>query len=140
VLAGLVTTNSSAVVATDTVLVALGKLQKQLSDLFANQRYQFLNDSTTAQTTYTVPASTVTENDRTIIELSNNGLGNIIVNAATGAGKISGDSVNISITGTYAAQVLVGSGATLEGDLTFSYQHQTKTLIYKGSNVWKVVG
>ena len=33
-----------------------------------------------------------------------------------------------------------GSGVTLNGDLTFSYQYQTKTLIYKGSNTWKVVG
>ena len=103
----------------------------------ANQRYTFVSD---ASTTYTVPASAVTENGRTIIELSNNSLTSITINAATGTGKTSGDSVNISITGTYAAQVLVGSGATLEGDLTFSYQHHTKTLIYKGSNTWKVVG
>ena len=32
------------------------------------------------------------------------------------------------------------AGVTLQGDLTFSYQHQTKTLIYKGTNTWKVVG
>ncbi|WP_297923580.1 hypothetical protein, partial [uncultured Agitococcus sp.] len=98
------------------------------------------NDSTTTLTTYTVPASAVTENGRTIIELSNNSLTSIIINAATGTGKIAGDSVNISITGTYAAQALVASGVTLQGDLTFSYQHQTKTLVYKGSNTWKVVG
>jgi hypothetical protein len=91
-------------------------------------------------TTYTVPASSVTENGRTIIELSNNSLTSITINAATGTGKIVGDSVNISITGTYAAQALVASGVTLQGDLTFSYQHQTKTLVYKGSNTWKVVG
>lgn len=103
----------------------------------ANQRYQFVSD---ASTTYTVPASAVTENGRTIIELSNNSLTSITINAATGTGKSVGDSVNISITGTYAAQVLVASGVTLQGDLTFSYQHQTKTLIYKGFNAWKVVG
>jgi len=106
----------------------------------AGQRYQFLNDGTTTNTTYTVPSSAVTENGRTIIELSNNSLTSITVDTDTGAGKISGDSVNISITGTYAAQVLVADGVTLQGDLTFSYQHQTKTLVYKGSNVWKVVG
>ena len=103
----------------------------------ANQRYTFVSD---ASTTYTVPASAVTENGRTIIELSNNSLTSITINTATGTGKTSGDSVNISITGTYAAQVLVASGVTLQGDLTFSYQHQTKTLVYKGSNTWKVVG
>ena len=103
----------------------------------ANSRYQFVSD---AGTTYTVPASAVTENGRTIIELSNNSLTNITVNAATGTGKVAGDSVNISITGTYTAQVLDADGVTLQGDLTFSYQYETKTLVYKGSNVWKVVG
>ena len=103
----------------------------------ANSRYQFVSDS---GSTYIVPASAVTENGRTIIELSNNSLTSITINAATGTGKVAGDSVNISITGTYAAQALEASGVTLQGDLTFSYQYQTKTLIYKGSNVWKVVG
>ena len=87
-----------------------------------------------------MPASAVTENGRIIIELSNNSLTSITINAATATGKVTGDSVNISITGTYAAQVLVADGVTLQGDLTFSYQHQTKTLVYKGSNTWKVVG
>ena len=103
----------------------------------ADVRYQFVSNP---DSTYTVPASAVTAAGRTIIELSNNSLTSITINTATGTGKTSGDSVNISITGTYAAQALVGSGVTLEGDLTFSYQYQTKTLIYKGSNTWKVVG
>ena len=108
----------------------------------ADVRYVFLNDSTTAQNTYTVPASAVTAAGRTIIELSNNSLTSITINTATGTGKVAGDSVNISITGTSViAQVLVaGAGVTLQGDLTFNYNHQTKTLVYKGSNVWKVVG
>lgn len=103
----------------------------------ANQRYTFVSD---ANTTYTVPASAVTENGRTIIELSNNSLTSITIDTATATGKVAGDSVNISITGTYAAQVLVADGVTLQGDLTFSYQYQTKTLVYKGTNVWKIVG
>jgi hypothetical protein len=104
----------------------------------ANQRYTFVSD---AGATYIVPASTVTENGRTIIDLSNSSLTSITVDTATGTGKVAGDSVNISITGTYSAQVLAaGAGVTLQGDLTFSYQHQTKTLVYKGSNTWKVVG
>ena len=106
----------------------------------ADVRYVFLNDSTTTQATYTVPASAVTAAGRTIIELSNNSLTSITVNTATGTGKVAGDSVHISITGTYAAQVLDASGVTLQGDLTFSYQYQTKTLVYKGTNTWKIVG
>jgi len=136
-LTGISLATNAAISATDSVLSALGKLQKQISDLISNQRYQFVSDT---GSTYTVPASAVTENGRTIIELSNNSLGNITINAATGTGKTSGDSVNISITGTYTSQVLFADGVTLQGDLTFSYQYQTKTLVYKGSNVWKVVG
>ena len=137
ILTGIDLATNAAISAADSVLSALGKLQKQISDILSNQRYQFVADT---GSTYTVPASAVTENGRTIIELSNNSLTSITINAATGTGKVEGDSVNISITGTYAAQALVGSGATLEGDLTFSYRYQTKTLVYKGSDVWKVVG
>ena len=137
ILTGIDLATNAAISATDSVLSAFGKLQKQISDILSNQRYTFLSDT---NTTYTVPASAITENGRTIIELSNNSLTSITINAATATGKVTGDSVNISITGTYAAQVLVADGVTLQGDLTFSYQYQTKTLVYKGSNVWKVVG
>ena len=79
-----------------------------------------------------MPASAITENGRTIIELSNNSLTNITINAATGkTGKVAGDSVNISITGTYAAQVLVADGVTLQGDLTFIISIKQKHLFTK---------
>ncbi len=103
----------------------------------ANSRYQFVSD---AGTTYTVPASAVTPNGNTIIELSNNSLTNITVNAATATGKTSGDSVTLSMTGTYAAQTLVADGVTLNGTLAFSANAKIKTLIYRGSNTWTVLG
>lgn len=103
----------------------------------ANQRYTFVSD---AGATYTVPASAVTENGRTIIDLSNSSLTSITVDTNTGTGKEAGDSVNISITGTYAAQALVASGVTLNGSLAFSANAKIKTLIYRGSNVWTVLG
>ena len=104
---------------------------------FANSRYQFVSD---AGTTYTVLASAVTANGNTIIELSNNSLTSITINAATATGKTAGDSVTISITGTYAAQLLVASGVTLNGTLAFSANAKIKTLIYRGSNTWTVLG
>ena len=103
----------------------------------ANSRYQFVTDS---NTTYTVLASAVTANGNTIIELSNNSLTSITVNAATATGKTVGDSVTIHITGTYAAQILVASGVTLNGTLAFSANAKIKTLIYRGSNTWTVLG
>ncbi len=104
---------------------------------FANSRYQFVSNS---GTTYTVPASAVTANGNTIIELSNNSLTDITINAATATGKTAGDSVTIHITGTYAAQLLVADGVTLNGTLAFSANAKIKTLIYRGSNVWSVLG
>lgn len=156
VLSGLSLLTGGAIAATDSILTAFGKLQKQISDLstslsnylttssasstyatIANQRYQFVVD---AGATYTTPASVVTENGCTIVELSNASLTSITIDTNTGTGKTSGDSVHISITGAYTAQVLVASGVTLQGTLTFSRQYQTKTLVYKGSNVWRVIG
>ncbi len=103
----------------------------------ANSRYQFVSD---AGTTYTVLASAVTANGNTIIELSNNSLTSITINTATATGKTAGDSVTIVITGTYAAQLLVADGVTLNGTLAFSDNAKIKTLIYRGSNVWSVLG
>ncbi len=103
----------------------------------ANSRYQFVSD---AGTTYTVPASAVTANGNTIIELSNNSLTSITVNTSTATGKTAGDSVTIQITGTYAAQLLVADGVTLNGTLAFSANAKIKTLIYRGSDVWSVLG
>jgi len=103
----------------------------------ANSRYQFVTNS---NTTYTVLASAVTANGNTIIELSNNSLTSITINAATATGKTAGDSVTIHITGTYAAQLLVASGVTLNGTLAFSANAKIKTLIYRGSDTWTVLG
>ena len=103
----------------------------------ANSRYQFVSD---AGTTYTVLASAVTANGNTIIELSNNSLTDITINTSTATGKTAGDSVTIHITGTYAAQILVADGVTLNGTLAFSDNAKIKTLIYRGSNTWTVLG
>ena len=103
----------------------------------ANSRYQFVSNS---GTTYTVPASAVTANGNTIITLSNNLLTRITINTSTATGKTAGDSVTIHITGTYADQLLFASGVTLNGTLAFSANAKIKTLIYRGSNVWSVLG
>jgi len=103
----------------------------------ANSRYQFVSNS---GTTYTVPASAITANGNTIINLSNNSLTSITIDAATATGKTSGDSVTLSMTGTYGAQTLVADGVTLNGTLAFSANAKIKTLIYRGSNVWTVLG
>jgi hypothetical protein len=137
VLTDLSLVTNAAISASDSVLGALGKLQKQITDILTNQRYVFVTDP---NTTYTVLASAVTANGNTIIELSNNSLTSITINAATATGKTAGDSVTIHITGTYAAQLLVASGVTLNGTLAFSANAKIKTLIYRGNNTWTVLG
>jgi len=112
-------------------------LLSEVKTFIIDSRYQFVSNS---GTTYTVPASAVTANGNTIIELSNNSLTSITVNAATATGKTAGDSVTINITGTYAAQILVASGVTLNGTLEFSANAKIKTLIYRGSNTWTILG
>ena len=103
----------------------------------ANSRYQFVSNS---GTTYTVPASAVTANGNTIITLSNDLLTRITISTSTSTGKTAGDSVTIHITGTYAEQLLFASGVTLNGTLEFSANAKIKTLIYRGSDVWSVLG
>ena len=103
----------------------------------ANSRYQFVSNS---GTTYTVPASAVTANGNTIITLSNDLLTRITISTSTSTGKTAGDSVTIHITGTYAEQLLFASGVTLNGTLTFSANAKIKTLIYRGSDTWTVLG
>lgn len=136
-LTGLSLVTNAAISAADSVLGALGKLQKQITDILTNQRYVFVSD---AGTTYTVLASAVTANGNTIIELSNNSLTSITIDAATATGKTSGDSVTLSMTGTYGAQTLVADGVTINGTLAFSANAKIKTLIYRGSDVWTVLG
>lgn len=146
-LTGLSLVAGTAITAADTVLSAFGKLQKQISDLLsalnsyatiANQRYVFVTD---AGTTYTVPASAVTENGRVIVKLSNSSLNSITIDTNTATGKTAGDSFNVLITGTYGAQTLAaGGGVTLSGPLAFSTAGKIKTVVYEGSNVWTVLG
>ncbi|HQZ59955.1 MAG TPA: hypothetical protein PLQ39_09770, partial [Acinetobacter sp.] len=78
VLTDLSLATNAAISAADSVLGALGKLQKQITDILTNQRYVFVTD---ANTTYIVPSSAVTANGNTIIELSNNSLTSITINA-----------------------------------------------------------
>jgi len=102
------------------------------------RRYSF---NVQSGTTYTIAAADVTPDGIVIIELSNGSFTDCTVPTPTSLGVTAGDSVNVSITGAYAAQkLLAGSGATLVGNALFSTQYETKTLVAKDSTTWKVVG
>ena len=92
-------------------------------------------------TTYTLSANKVTSNGRYVLEFSDNSFTSLTLPTPTSLGVTTNDSVQVRITGTYAAQTLVaGSGATIEGTAAFNAQWHTKTLIAKSATVWSVVG
>jgi hypothetical protein len=86
-------------------------------------------------------ANKVTSNGRYVLEFSDNAFTSLTLPTPTSLSVTTGDSVQVRITGTYAAQTLVaGSGATIEGTAEFNAQWHTKSLIAKSSTVWAVVG
>lgn len=104
----------------------------------ANSRFTL---ETITGTTYTLAADKVTSNGRYVLEFSDNAFTSLTLPTPTSLGVTTGDSVQVRITGTYAAQTLVeGSGATIEGSAAFNEQWHTKSLIAKSSTVWSVVG
>ena len=104
----------------------------------ANSRFTL---ETITGTTYTLAANKVTSNGRYVLEFSDNAFTSLTLPTPTSLGVTTGDSVQVRITGTYAAQTLVeGSGATIEGTAEFNAQWHTKSLIAKSSTAWSVVG
>ena len=104
----------------------------------ANSRFTL---ETITGTTYTLAANKVTSNGRYVLEFSDNAFTSLTLPTPTSLSVTTGDSVQVRITGTYAAQTLVeGSGATIEGTAEFNAQWHTKSLIAKSSTVWTVVG
>lgn len=143
VLTGIVFTSAADVLATDSILVALGKLQKKFTDLgdsflsLVNARWGFKDVSTT---TYTLILADLTANGRMIISLTNNSFTTLSLPTPTSLGVTVGDSVQVMVTGTYAAQTLATSGSTAIGTLAFSAQYHTKTIIAKTSTSWLIIG
>lgn len=104
----------------------------------ANSRFTL---ETITGTTYTLAANKVTSNGRYVLEFSDNSFTSLTLPTPTSLSVTTGDSVQVRITGTYAAQTLVaGSGATIDGNVAFNAQWHTKTLIAKSSTAWSVVG
>lgn len=104
----------------------------------ANSRFTL---ETITGTTYTLAANKVTSNGRYVLEFSDNAFTSLTLPTPTSLGVTTNDSVQVRITGTYAAQTLTaGSGATIEGNAAFNAQWHTKTLIAKSSTIWSVVG
>lgn len=137
---------NAVVAATDSVLLAIGKLQKQITDLstsavtLANNRYSFKDE---IGVSYVVVTADITPLGTVIVTCTNAGAIAVTVGEPQDyAGVVTGDSFNIRQGGAGAITIsaVAASGALFVGNLTTSAAHTTLTLIAKNASTWMVVG
>lgn len=146
VLTGISFLSSLAVVATDSVLVAIGKLQKQITDLAASAvtqsslRYVIVTKTLPSPI---IAAADVTPTGSKLVILDYTAATNCTIDTPDNLGKAVGDSVNITQGGvgtvTVTASSLVGAKTT-STTAVFSREGETKTLIAASSTSWRVIG
>jgi len=136
ILTGYVVAAVNAVVAaTDSVSVAIGKLQKQITDLSGSFRYS-VNPQT--GTTYTVQGSDVNQYGNVIIKCTNGSAIAVTLpnpNALTPPASV-GDSFNIRQGGAGGITI----SGTVSGISTTNSQYTTMTFIAESSTSWMSVG
>ncbi len=126
---------NAVVAATDSVSVAIGKLQKQITDLSGSFRYS-VNSQT--GTTYTVQGSDVNQYGNVIITCTNGSAIAVTLpnpNALTPPASV-GDSFNIRQGGTGGITI----SGTVSGISITSSQYTTMTFIAESSTSWMSVG
>lgn len=137
-LTGLSLATGTAITASDSVLSALGKLQKQVSDGSSLDVRYSINAQT--GTTYTVVAADVTAVGRVIVKCTNAAAITVSIPTPSNLGATTGDSFNIRQGSTGGLTLTGTGGATLEGSTTTTAQHETKTVIATSDTDWLVVG
>jgi len=146
VLTGISFLSGLAVVATDNVLVAIGKLQKQITDLAASAVTQSSLRYVTVIKTLPAPiidATDVTPTGSKLVVLDYASATTCTIDTPNNLGKTVGDSVNI-IQGnvgpiTITASSLVGAKTTAT-TAVFTREGETKTFIATSSSTWRVIG
>lgn len=148
VLTGLSLLVGTAVDATDTVLAAIGKLQKQITDLagsvltLPSMRYIPKVDT---GTTYPVVAADVTPIGVGLLTLTNASAIACSIGTPLSLGKSIGDSVNIiqggagTVTVTLTGGVFVGAKTT-STTAVYSFEGETKTFVAINTTDWRVIG
>lgn len=148
VLTGLSLLVGTAVEATDTVLAAIGKLQKQITDLagsvltLPSMRYIPKVDT---GTTYPVVAADVTPIGVGLLTLTNASAIDCTISTPLSLGKSIGDSVNIiqggagTVTVTLTGGVFVGAKTT-STTAVYSFEGETKTFVAINTTDWRVIG
>lgn len=146
VLEGIDLAVNATVLATDTVLVAIGKLQKQISDLattaVTSTSLRYVENSQSG-TSYSVVTADVTATGSRLVTLTNASPIACALDTPNALGKSVGDSVNIIQGGVGTVTVTAGSliGAkTTATTAVFTREGETKTFIAISSTAWRVIG
>lgn len=142
VLTGLSLVTNAVITASDTVLSALGKLQKQIADLISSRRYTF-NKYTSS--THTLLLAELTPEGSVFVQMNNASANTVYCPTPTSLGVTIGDSCIVQQYGAGTTTLAAvpsggGSGATFVGDLVFSGANKCKSVIADSSTSWLVVG
>ncbi len=120
--------SSLAVTATDTILVAIGKLQAQINSLLD------ASPSNQGGATYALGDNSIDNTGKGYIRMTSSSANTVEVKTTLVK------PVSVTQRGTGTTTLSQGAGVTLNGTLAFSAQHQTKTIIPLGSGVFDIVG
>lgn len=142
-LTGLTAGTNTAILSSDTLLVALAKLQAQIPNLASYATTSYVTTGLSANldptintqsgTTYTVGTVGTDNNGKTYLRMTNAGANTVTITSALTK------PISISQRGT-GTTTLAGSGVTLNGTLAFSAQNQTKTIIPIGGSEYDIIG
>ena len=142
VLTGLSLVTNAAITASDTVLSAFGKLQKQITDMIAARRYTFNKYSTS---THTLLLAELTPEGSVFVQMDYASANTVYCPTPTSLGVTVGDScyaqqVGAGTTSLAAVPSGGGSGATFTGDLVFVEPNKVKCIIADSPTSWLIVG
>lgn len=166
VLSGITFATNAVITASDTVLTAFGKIQKQISDLpsiFVRydasqslsdpQKSQVLTNIGAKKSYNLLPTKTATYTllttdfqdsidlyDKVYVRFDSASATNLnINNTLSSLPNLTEISVrNVNATGFVT--LVAGSGVTLNGILTFTVQNEVKSLVKVGTNEWDIIG
>lgn len=94
-----------------------------------------------AASTYVLQSSDVSRYCNNVIQLSNVGFTTFTVPTPASLSVAPNHGVMVRISGNFSSQHFVaGSGATLQGNLYFDDNYQTKMLVAKNDTTWLIFG
>ena len=115
-----------------TAIDDISGLQTAIDDAAANFATPTVNSQ--SGTDYTLGTVTTDNNGKTYLRMTSASVNTVTIPSTQTK------PLSISQRGAGATTLVAGAGVTLNGDLVFTAQHQTKTVIPLGGNIFDVVG